>query len=95
MTSKYSIDMWERCENWTKSEEGLLFWRWLELQADNLHDTASRDIGENPIKDMVNSQRSLASEKQIRYILQFKERIADFIKSKKKCKEMLTDLNDF
>lgn len=94
MNTKYDIEIWRRCKDWANKDEGKLFWRWLESEIDRLHTIAGNEIGANPLKSILDSQRNLASEHMARYISQFREMIQVLIDESEKQGIGQIDLTD-
>jgi hypothetical protein len=68
---------------WLQDKRGLPFWYWVKAICQTRHLQASKPMGANPIKDIIDSQRNLEAENAYDTVLNFKKMLDDFLIDKK------------
>lgn len=94
MIIKFDVEQLKRIHEWLSMEESAFLEHWLLSEVERLRTSASRPVGENVLKSIVDSQRNLAMAEEVKYILEFKDRLSELIKVKESSKEDLTDFQE-
>lgn len=59
----------QKCREWLDSPLGKPFWEYIQREADRRHGSAILPPSDNPIKDIILSQRELSAEEALLAIL--------------------------
>lgn len=76
---KFGIELteeqWNDLRVWLIDKRGIPFWDWIAGQSQYHHNHSSRPIGDNPIRDIITSQRNLEAENAFDRVLSFAKEI--------------------
>jgi hypothetical protein len=70
----------ERLVRWFEMPEAGMLKKFLELQRDLFDDRSEKEIGDNPIRDIINRERNIAAKLSMKSVLSFPDDIRDFIR---------------
>lgn len=94
LDQKYRLEVLERCEQWCRQDEGILFWRWLKNELQRVTDGADRYIGAYEQERIIKANKMLARKEEAEWIAGFLDRLQFVISEKKKSGEDLTDIQE-
>ena len=91
---EYPIDIMERHLQWLQADEGKILWHWLEKALADSMAGSERLLGAHEMEKIIKANKALATQQTYGYVSQYRERLVEILKDKKKRGIELTSLEE-